>query len=318
MALVCKSRYGLKTSSKRTTFTSVMFTSSTFLDKAKPNRVRTGAEVTIAHRGADKWSYTATKNGKITDVKKDMIVIEYDDGERKSIPIGRSFGIWSGNIIPHDTITDMKIGQVFSKDDVITYNKNYFAPDPFNKNRVIFKRGMIGNVVLWEGNDTLEDACSLSRQFADTLTTGDTSKRVVKVAFDNTFELLTKEGDTVDSETILCKLRPPMSGLGDHYGEQAREALDLLRTDAPTAKHNGVIDRIDILYSGDVDNMTATLRDLVIQADAKLYRKNKQLDIPIKSTYVDPSYRIDNVDIGEDQVVFIFYITNKLGASVGD
>lgn len=295
-----------------------MFTSSTFLYNSEPNRVQSGAEKTIAYRTGDKWAKAAKQAGTVLNVDKEMIHVEYEDGTHEYIEIGKHFGVWSGAIIPHVVESMFKAGDKFEKDDILTFNKHYFARDPLNKNRVIFKRGVRGNVVLWEDIFTLEDSSQISKQFANKLVTGDTIKRSIKVPFDHSLELLVKEGDTVDTETILCNLRPPMSGMGNRYSADAQAALDILNTMAPLAKTNGVIDKIEVMYSGDIDHMDPTLQEIVSDADAKLYRRNKKLKSPIKSAYVSPMFRIDGTDVGEDQVVIVFYITARVGASVGD
>ncbi len=307
-----------KDDSKRVTFTNVMFTSTTFLYNATPNRVLSGAERTIAFRTDDIWARNAKKAGKITEVAKDSITVEYTDGKTESFPIGRYFGTWSGTIIPHDIKTDLKVGDVFDVDDILAYNSNYFQPDSLNPRHVIFKRGIRGNILFWETTDTLEDADCISKAFSMKLSTGMTEKRPVKVAADYEVELLKVEGDEVDPETILCTLRPPLSGLSSRYNSDALDALDTLSTLVPTAKHNGVIERIEVMYTGELENMSESVQELVTRYDSKLYRLNKKLNIPVRAARVDPTYAINNVDIGENQIVIMYYITENVGAGIGD
>lgn len=295
-----------------------MFTSTTFLYNALPNRVLSGAERTIAFRTDDIWARNAKKAGKVTEVTKESITVEYTDGKMESFPVGRYFGTWSGTIIPHDIKTDLKVGDVFDVDDILAYNSNYFQPDSLNPKHVIFKRGLRGNILFWEATDTLEDANSISKDFSKRLATGTTEKRRVKVAADHDVELLKVEGAEVDPETILCTLRPPMSGLSSRYNRDALDALDTLNTLVPKAKYTGVIERIEVMYTGELEDMSESLQELVTKYDSKLYRLNKKLNIPVKTARVDPSYAVDNVDIGENQVVITFFITENVGAGIGD
>ena len=295
-----------------------MFTSTTFLYNATPNRVLSGAERTVAFRTDDIWARNAKKAGKVTEVTKDTLTVEYTDGETESFPVGRYFGTWSGTIIPHDIKTDLKVGDVFDVDDILAYNANYFQPDSLNPRHVIFKRGIRGNILFWETTDTLEDADCISKDFSKKLATGMSEKRPVKVAADYAIELLKVEGDEVDPETILCTLRPPMSGLSSKYNPDQLDALDTLKTLVPAAKYPGVIERIEVMYTGELEDMSESLQELVTKYDSKLYRLNKKLNIPVKAAKVDSTYAIDNVDIGENQVVIMFYITEIVGAGIGD
>ena len=304
--------------SKRVTFTNVMFTSTTFLYNATPNRLLTGAERTIAFRTDDIWSRNAKQAGRVTEITPETMTVEYRDGTTESFTIGRYFGTWSGTTIPHQISTDLKVGDVFDKDDILSYNAHYFEPDSLNPKHVIFKRGIRGNMLFWEATDTLEDADSISLAFSKRLGTGMTEKRRVKVPADHDIELLFKEGDHVDPETILCTLRPPMSGLSSRYNEDALDALETLNTLTPKSKYEGVIERIEVMYTGELEDMSETLQELVTKYDSKLYRVNKKLQNPVKSAKIDPSYSIDNVDVGENQVVVTYFITEHVGAGIGD
>lgn len=295
-----------------------MHTSTTFLYNSVPNRLQTGMERTIAYRTDSNWTKVASKPGTVKTLTKEGMVVEYDDKTVETINIGRSFGTWSGTTIPHELKANVVVGTKFDKDDILAYNSHYFQKDTIDPKQVIFKRGMTCNLMLFEGRETLEDASSISANFSRKMGTGVTEKRHVKVAFDNEIELLVKEGDKVTPETILCNLRPPMSGYGSRYDDEARKALDVLSTEQPKASHLGVIERIEVLYTGEIDHMSPSLQEIVSKSDAALYRRNKALNIPVTSAQVDPTYRIDNVDIGKNQVVLRYYITENVGMSIGD
>ena len=295
-----------------------MFTSTSFLYKATPNRLLTGAERTVAFRTDDIWARNAKQGGKVTELSKESMTVQYADGSLESFPVGRYFGTWSGTIVPHEISTQLKVGDIFDKDDIICYNAHYFQPDTINPKHVIFKRGIRGNMLLWEAVDTLEDADSISKDFSKRLVTGTTEKRRVKVPADHDFEFLCEEGKHVDPETILCTLRPPMSGMSSHYNQDALDALDALNTLTPKAKYEGVIERIEVMYTGQLDDMSPSLQEIVTKYDSKLYRLNKKLGIPVLAAKIDPNYSIENVDVGENQVVVTFYITEEVGAGIGD
>lgn len=304
--------------SKRVTFTNVMFTSTTFLHDSVPNRVLSGGERTVAFRTDDQWARNAKKPGKVINIAGDIITVEYDDGEIESFSIGRYFGTWSGNIIPHQIDTTLKVGDIFNKDDILAYNSYYFEPDNINPKHVIFKRGIRGNVLFWEARDTLEDANSISIGFSQRLSTSATEKRYVTIPADHDVEVLVKAGTVVDPESILCTLRPPLSGLSQRYSQEALDALDALNTLTPKAKYDGVIERVELMYTGELDAMSESLQEIVSEYDAKLYRNNRKLDNPVKTAKIDPSYSIKGRDVGADQVVMVFYVTKLFGAAIGD
>jgi hypothetical protein len=109
-----------------------------------------------------------------------------------------------------------------------------------------------------------------------------------------------------------------MSGMSSQYNQDALDALDALNTLTPKAKYEGVIERIEVMYTGQLDDMSPSLQEIVTKYDSKLYRLNKKLGIPVLAAKIDPNYSIENVDVGENQVVVTFYITEEVGAGIGD
>jgi hypothetical protein len=172
--------------------------------------------------------------------------------------------------------------------------------------------------LFWEARDTLEDADSISVEYSKRLSTSATEKRYVTIPADHDVDLLVKQGGVVDPETILCTLRPPLSGLSNRYSQEALDALDALNTLTPKAKYDGVIERVELMYTGELEAMSDSLQEIVSEYDAKLYRNNRKLANPVKTAKIDPSYSIKGREVGADQVVMIFYVTKLFGAAVGD
>lgn len=303
---------------KRVGFTSVMLTSATFLDNAVPNRLQTSGERTVSLRTDRKWVGLAQMGGTVISIDNDILTVEYSNDVIERIPLGRTFGTWGGTTLPHDMVANVKVGQTFSKDDVLAYNTNYFQVDSIDPRQVIFKRSVMANMMFFDGRESLEDASSISANFASRLGTKITHKRHVKIPFDHDVEMLVKKGDMVDRESPICNMMPPISGVGGGYTGDSRHALDVVNTLQPKASNNGYIDHIEIMYSGDIENMKPSLQEMVAKSDAGLYRRNKAIGSPVKSAYISPTYRIDNVDVGRDQVVLRIHITEHIGAGVGD
>ena len=131
-----------------------------------PNRLLTGGERTIAYRTDSTWAPVAQKPGTVKTVNKDGFVVNYEDGETETFNLGKHFGTWSGTTIPHEIVANVKAGQHFEKDDVLAYNKHWFQPDSLDPRQVIFKRGLVCNILMFEGRETLEDANAVSEPAA--------------------------------------------------------------------------------------------------------------------------------------------------------
>lgn len=305
--------------SKRVTFTSVMLTSGTFLSNATPNRLQTTAERTVSYRTDSKWVAIAKEAGRVTNINGDVMSVEYADGNSENIFIGKTFGTWGGATIPHQNVPNYLAGESFPKDAVLAFNTNYFQKDTIDPTQVVFKRSVTANVMFFDGRETLEDASSMSVNFANRLGTKVSHKRHVKIGHDHELvEQLVKVGDSVKPTSILCTIRPPISGSSSGYDTVAQGALDIIQQLRPEANNIGVVERIEVLYTGEIENMSPSFQDFVSRSDAALYRRNKSIGSPVKTAQIPASYRIDNVDVGPDQIVIRYYITESVGVGIGD
>lgn len=303
---------------KRINFVSIQNKQTTHCEGYTPMPCRTGYERVIAHRTDDLYAKTARAGGVVENVTDKVITIAYEDGEKVSYEIGRRFGVWAGNNIPHFVKTDRVKGEKLRPGDVICYNTNFFEPDRLDPNQVVMKTGVLARTALLESTDTIEDSCTISEAFASKLTTTATHIRTVKVTNEQEIRNALKVGDVVDVESILCTIENPTAGRSDLFDEDALDTLKLLSNLVPKAKAKGVIERIEVLYTGDLDEMSESLQAIVDQSDREIYRLHKQLGKPAVTGQVDIGYRVDGQELGVDTVAIRYYITGTVPMGIGD
>lgn len=304
---------------KRVNFISIQNSQSTFASGYTPLPLRTGYERVIGRRTGELYCKTATREGGVVkSVKNNVIVVQYPDNTSESYPYGRIFGKWSGEIVPHNVVTDLKVGDTVAVGQPIVYNSNYFQPDAMNPKEVIYKNSTLARTVFWEATETLEDSCAISENFASKLLTKSTEIRNIRVEFAQEVRNLLEVGTDVDSNTILCTIYEPMAGAEDIYEDSALDTLTQISSLNPTAKIRGNIERIEAIYCGELDHMSPSLQQFVSDSDSLLYRKNKQLGLPVTTGQVDPNFRIDNNAIGNDCVIIRVYITRDVDMGIAD
>lgn len=64
--------------------------------------LRTGYEYVIGNRTSEMFAYLAKQDGKVISVNPHGVIVEYVDGSKKGINIGRQYGKSEGSIYPHD------------------------------------------------------------------------------------------------------------------------------------------------------------------------------------------------------------------------
>lgn len=299
-------------------FIGIQNSQTTHCDKYTPTPLRTGYERVIAHRTPPLYASTAREDGKVTIVTDKTVTVQYKSGEIAQFPIGRQFGRWSGHDIPQDLITELKEGQSLKKGDVITYNERYFQRDTLDPSQVLFKMNMMAYVSMIEMEDTLEDSSVISPALAERLITTATHVRNVKVSFDQEIRNLVKVGEQLESESILCTIHNRLEGNTDVFDDKALSTLSHLSTASPKAKLKGNVDKIDVFYTGELEDMSPSLRQLAEESDSRVRRTYKELGKKAVDGRVDVGHRVDGHPMALDEAVVRLYITGPETMGEGD
>lgn len=280
--------------------------------------LRTGYEAVIAQRTNDLFATTAKQDGKVTAVTKNAVVVEYKDGTEESVELGTRYGTVSGSTIPHVVKCDLKVGAKLRMGDLIAYNEGYFKVDPLFPKQALYKAGMLAKTAIVESSTTYEDACEINERLAGGLTTKTTIIRDVLINFEDSINNLPKLGTKLNSDDLLCTIEQGALADNDLFSSDSMDILRTLSTNAPTAKHQGTLERIEVFYHGDKEDMSDTVLKLVNQSDGERRRIAKETKKPVTTGKVDGRVRIVKDPLDLDQALVRFYITKEVGAGIGD
>ena len=272
----------------------------------------------IAHRVDDLYAHTAKGEGEITDVRDNSLTITYDDGSSEKVAIGRDYGVASDLVIPHDVLANVEKGQRVSEGHVVSYNKGFFRVDPMDPSQVLASQGVMAKVTLMERSHTFEDASVISQKLAQKIATPKAKKRTIYVHFDQTVKNLVKAGDAVDIETILCTIEDPVTADNDLFDDDTLDTLKLMGSRTPMAKFAGVVDRLEVFYHGDKDDMGESLRAIADASDKRLKKRRKEQGKKEVTGEVDGTIRIDKNALDLDTAAIQVIMSGSLGAGVGD
>lgn len=246
------------------------------------------------------------------------IVVSYENGETISYELGRRFGSVAGQTFPHQIETVLRPGDRVAEGDCIVYNSHYFALDPFNPKQAIFKSGVLATTALMDTPDTLEDSSAISQETAERLGTQITHIRDIVLSFDQTVHNLVNIGDQVDSEDILCTIEDAVTAQSDLFDETSLDTLRLIAANTPRAKHKGRVERIEVFYHGDIDDISPGLQEIVLQSDRERRRMARALGRKYTSGRVDEGMRLRNNPLPYEHLVIRIYITSDVGTGSGD
>lgn len=296
---------------KRRNFVGIQMGSGTTFNEAYCTPYRTGVEMLVAHRTSSKHASVIDQPGKVTAVTNDHIEVKLEDGSTKAYPLGAWYGQYEGVTYPHRMVTQFKVGDKLPAKTVVAYNMDHFEPDLYNKYQVNWKNGRLARVFLLVAEEVNEDSNAISDEFGSTTTCRTTkTKNVTLNAQQNLIEILS-ENTAVDTETILCTFSDDIGGSSDQLSAEAAATLAALSQYTPRAGVHGILENIEVVYNGEIEDMSPSLATFVRRYDTIRRRKAKALnrnDIPTDG-HVDGDYRVDGIPLGYNQVLIRFSIT---------
>lgn len=280
--------------------------------------VGTGYENVLADRTSDLYAATAKQSGKVLEVGNNYVRVQLEDGTEVAYETGTRYGKADGVIIPHQVVPNVKAGDKFEAGDCIVYNKGFFKPDRFDPKAVRWMAGLTARTVFMETPDTLEDSSVISESLAERLASKFTYTRDVFVDFKQAILNVSKVGQTVDADSILCTITDNYDSESDLFDEKSLDTLKWLSNNSPRAKHHGVIERIEVLYNGETEDMSSSLAAITRTSDRHLLRLRKALGKPEVTGRVDSGIKIGRTPLELEQAVVRFYITASVPAGKGD
>lgn len=280
--------------------------------------LRTGYEEIVPYRVTDLYAVVAKKPGKVISKNNDGIIVEYDDGETQGVELGIRMGSSEGSTYPHNITSFLNEGDTFEPGHTIAYNDGFFEPDILDPKKVIWKTYMTVKTALYESTQTHEDSCAISKKISADLTTKTSQVRSFVINFDQGVRNVVKPGTKVGPNDIIFIIEDEITNASDLFDEESLSTLQMLSNKAPKAKIKGIVDRYEVYYNGDLEDMSPTLRELAEASDKRLIKKQKSSNRSKMTGRVDSEYRVEGNPLNVDSAEIKVYIIKDTKAGVGD
>ena len=272
----------------------------------------------MAHRTSEMFAYTAKQDGVVVGLTSLGIIVEYADKSKIGVNLGRVFGKAEGSVYPHDIVTKLSIGNKFKKGDVIAYNTGFFEEDFLDPKNIIMKTSMTVKTALLESSQTFEDSSSLSKSLSDKMSAKTTKVKSITVDFNQNVINPVKVGQSVVPTDVLMIIEDEITSTTSAFNEEALLALRRFSNQAPLAKYHGTIDKIEVFYHGEKEDMSSSIRALADQSDKMLANICKSTNKPIVTGSVNAEYRVSGVPLILDRAEIKLYITVNNVFNAGD
>lgn len=279
--------------------------------------VRTGYEYAISKRNTPMFAFAAEDSGKVVSLNNRGIIVEYTNGKKIGLELGRIYGRAEGSYYPHMLVTNFKVSDTFSKDDILVYNSNFYEQDIYDPKAIILKTVKYCKVAVLEANNTFEDSSAISKSFSKEMIAKTTKVKSIVIKFNQNVHNVVQIGSKVHANDKLLIIEDEISS-SYNFDKKALEILQDLAQQSPTAEYNGIVENIEVFYHGELDDMTSSLRELVLFSDKRLAYARKSSNKPIINGRVDDEYRVDGVALSLDTLEIKIYMTVDNPMGVGD
>lgn len=302
---------------KRRNFVGVQYSHTIPSDGYKQPIMRTEYEYVVPYKVGSLYAVMAKEDGSVTSLTEKLITVKYKSGETASYKLGAQYGRMEGSVYPHEIITDLKDGAKFKAGEPVCYNKNFFERDWLDSTKLITKHNRNVTLALTMNSEVFEDSSAISRDFANSMTTAIVKEKIFVIDFKTNIINLIPVGTKVDPNTVLFT---GVDDAGDHVNlsESTIAMLQNLASLSPRSKVDGIIDRYEIKYNGDVSDMSPTLRKIASKLDKELHESTKGTEYESTSNKVNSEYRSEGKNLNLDTLELKVFIRVPLRMVSGD
>ena len=302
---------------KRQNFVSIQNSHTIFSQGYVQPIMRTEFEYVMPYKVGKLYCTMAEEDGVVVDKSDKLLTVKYKSGETESIPIGNKYGRMEGSVYPHSLVSDLVVGTKFKKDQYLVYNENFFEKDWLNPSRLVMKFGRNVSVALTMNEEVFEDSSAISAELSKTMSTTIVKEKIFVFEFKKNIINVLSEGTPVDPNSILFTVLDENTDYSN-LSDSTVEMLQNLAALSPKAKVNGIIDRYEVKYNGEVADMSPTIKKLVTRLDRMAYDESKNTEYEVANNRVTSEYRSEGKNLNIDTLELKVFVKININQAVGD
>lgn len=307
-----------KDDTKRTLFSGVQQSQVMAADNYTVNPLRTPYDSMLAYRTSELYSSVSKKAGKVIEVSKYGMEVEYEDGSRDKFPLGYEIGKGAGEYHKHSKITDREVGYSFKAGEILAWDELFFARDAIDPTRVVWKSGGLARIALIEDQFTFEDSIGIVKGFAEASTSPFLKPNHFTIDSKQSIKMHVKVGDEVEYDQILCDIQNPESAAFDVEDSELFAGMDRLGIKQIKAKNAGVVTKIDVIYNGDTDLWNESLVSFIKKNDSIRAKSAAYKELAATSGDVGGNTSVGKSKVYLNTAVVNIYIDNKIKTTTAD
>lgn len=294
-------------------------------EKQSPLLITNGADEALPYLCSDMFAFKAKENGKVLEVTKDYMTIEYKDGTKDFIDLRENVkknsdgGVFE--VLKLDT--DLKVGSTIKKGEIAAYDKKSFSSNTGFGN-LSTSVGILSKVAILETDEGYEDSAIISNRLSQNLMSQVVVQKSVLLDEKTNVYNLIKKGKHVDVGDTLMIIQ-------NAFDEEDANALlrNITDTDYVStvgrvpikSKITGTVQDIKIYRSCDLEDMSDSLKKIVSDYDSEIRKLRRAAKGSESGLDLEPDYKLPptgKLKNSPNHVLIEFYLRYDDKMSIGD
>lgn len=289
--------------------------------------VSTGANYTVHKLLGSNFIFRAKDNGYVEtiDNETNIAVLKYNSGAYDAIDLAptQAKNTASGFYTPSRLIMAVKDGEKFTKDQVIAYHSNFFAPAA---GEVEYLGGTLCKMAIASNDACYEDSCVVSERLVNKCASNVTMKATYALDANAEIVSLVNIGDHVHVNDVLLEYADAYDDPSTVKFIQSLSAEDsnIISNRQITSKNDGHIADIEIFYNVPFEELSKSIQDAIKKVNSISEKRIKMLNdkgisatgIKIKNSNAIGKTKIDQKEF--NGVIINFYIEHLDTLGHGD
>ena len=250
---------------------------STPIDYSMPLLVTTGADAAMPYLSSDMFAHKAKKNGIVSEITDDYMLIDYKDGTKEFVPLNEQTMKNSdgGFYITLKLKTDKKVGESVKADTVLAYDEKSFSnrvgsTDP----QLAYNLGCLAKLAIMTAEDGFEDSGVCSEWLSNVMASDIVVMKDAPLTPMTNVLFIAKKGQSItEGEPILITQNSYdeedanllLKSLNNEDGDVAEIGRRVVKS-----KVTGIISDIKVYRTCEIDELSESLQKIVIAHEKKI------------------------------------------------
>lgn len=295
--------------------------------KQSPLLITNGADEALPYLCSDMFAYKAKAKGKVVEITKDYMIIQYSNNEKDFIDLRENIkknsdgGVFE--VLKLDT--DLKVGDVVKEGQVLAYDKKSFVKNTGSGN-LSTSVGILSKVAILETDEGYEDSAIISKRLSENLMSQVViQKQVLLEANTNVYKMI-KKGKSINVGDSLMIIQNAFDDEDANILLKNITDEELISTAGRipiTSKITGVVQDIKIYRSCELEDMSDSLRKIVEDYESNIRKLKRAAKNSTNNAAADlePDYKLPatgKLKNSPNHVLIEFYLRYDDKMSIGD